>query len=195
VGRCEAVQADPIKPKLKPLGTKRLKLKCDEPLLDLAFNLNLRRYIVGAEAGSWLARAARVHAELQGTNHPATSNARRLAGMADEEEEDEDEEEEEEEEGLEEQEDEGDEQEGLEDDGWSGASEEEDGAEGEAGEVPVGEAAAAAEVGANARGRWGQVGSTMRSELLANSARAVTSSAPPPESSAPGGPRAACTIQ
>jgi len=39
------VQLDPIKPYLKPPGTKRLKLKCDEPLSNIAFNFNLRRHI------------------------------------------------------------------------------------------------------------------------------------------------------
>ena len=39
------MQVDPIKPKLKPPGTERLKLQCDDPLLHFAFNFNLRRYI------------------------------------------------------------------------------------------------------------------------------------------------------
>jgi len=39
-----AVQLDPIKPTLKAPGTKRLKLKSDEPLLKFAFSFNLRRY-------------------------------------------------------------------------------------------------------------------------------------------------------
>jgi len=38
------VQVDPIKPKLKLPGTKRLKLNCDEPPSNFAFNINLRRY-------------------------------------------------------------------------------------------------------------------------------------------------------
>jgi len=38
------VQVDPIKPKLKPPGGKRLKLKCDVLLLNFAFKFNLRRY-------------------------------------------------------------------------------------------------------------------------------------------------------
>jgi hypothetical protein len=41
-----AVQVDPIKPKLKAPGTKRLQLKCDEPLSSSAFKFNLRRYNV-----------------------------------------------------------------------------------------------------------------------------------------------------
>ena len=40
----EAVQVDPIKPKLKAPGTKRLKLEYDTLLLSFAFNFNLRRY-------------------------------------------------------------------------------------------------------------------------------------------------------
>jgi hypothetical protein len=43
------VQVDPMKPKLKPPGTKRLKLNCDIPLSTSAFKLNLRRYIEGLE--------------------------------------------------------------------------------------------------------------------------------------------------
>ena len=41
------MQVDPIKPKLKPPGSKRLKLKCDVPLPNVAFKFNLRRYHVG----------------------------------------------------------------------------------------------------------------------------------------------------
>jgi hypothetical protein len=44
--RGKPVQVDPIKPKLKPPGTKRLKLNCDEPLSSFAFKFNLRRYTV-----------------------------------------------------------------------------------------------------------------------------------------------------
>jgi hypothetical protein len=39
------MQVDPIKPKLTPLGSKRLKLKCDVPLSNIAFKSNLRRCI------------------------------------------------------------------------------------------------------------------------------------------------------
>ena len=42
--RGKAVQVDPIKPTLKPPGTKRLKLKCDVLLSTFAFKFNLRRY-------------------------------------------------------------------------------------------------------------------------------------------------------
>jgi hypothetical protein len=38
------VQVDPIKPTLKPPGTKRLKLKNDATPSKFAFNFNLRRY-------------------------------------------------------------------------------------------------------------------------------------------------------
>ena len=38
-----AVQVDPMKPTLKPPGTKRLKLKCDVPLSSFAFKFNSRR--------------------------------------------------------------------------------------------------------------------------------------------------------
>ena len=43
-----AVQLEPMKPMLKPPGTKRLKLSFDEPLSNVALNLNVRRY---AQAG------------------------------------------------------------------------------------------------------------------------------------------------
>jgi hypothetical protein len=38
------VQVDPIKPTLRPPGTKRLKLKYDKPLSSFAYNFNSRRY-------------------------------------------------------------------------------------------------------------------------------------------------------
>ena len=38
------MQVDPIKPKLKPPGSKRLKLKCHTLLSTFAFKVNLRRY-------------------------------------------------------------------------------------------------------------------------------------------------------
>ena len=38
------VPIDPIKPELKPPGTKRLKLKCDALLSTSAFKFKLRRY-------------------------------------------------------------------------------------------------------------------------------------------------------
>jgi len=40
-----AVQVDPIKLKLKPPGTERLRLKCDILLSSSAFKSDLRRYI------------------------------------------------------------------------------------------------------------------------------------------------------
>jgi len=53
--RGRPVQLDPIKPKLKPPGSERLKLKCDVLLSILlqfcfifAFKFNLRRYTVAA---------------------------------------------------------------------------------------------------------------------------------------------------
>jgi len=46
-GRGRAVQVYPIKPKLKPPGTKRLKLNCDVLLSTSAFKINLRRYNEG----------------------------------------------------------------------------------------------------------------------------------------------------
>ena len=41
--RGRAAQADPVKPALKPPGTERLKLKCDDPLSSFGFKFNLRR--------------------------------------------------------------------------------------------------------------------------------------------------------
>jgi len=43
-----AVQVDLIKPKLKLPGTRRLKVKCGEPLSTFAFKFKLRRYRLGA---------------------------------------------------------------------------------------------------------------------------------------------------
>jgi len=42
----KAVQVDPIKPTLKAPGIKLSKLRCGKPLSKLAFNFNLRRYIM-----------------------------------------------------------------------------------------------------------------------------------------------------
>jgi len=42
-----AVQVDPMKTKLKALGTMRLTLKYDEPLSSFAFKFDLRRYSSG----------------------------------------------------------------------------------------------------------------------------------------------------
>jgi hypothetical protein len=48
------VQVDPMKPELKPPGTKRLKLKCDILLSTSAFKFNLRRYTLGGTcARAW----------------------------------------------------------------------------------------------------------------------------------------------
>jgi hypothetical protein len=47
-----AVQVDPIKPTLKAYGTKRLTLKSDEPLSNVAFKFNLRRYSKGCQQRS-----------------------------------------------------------------------------------------------------------------------------------------------
>jgi len=47
----KAVQVDPIKPMLKPPGTKHLILRCDILLSNFAFKFDLRRY-------SWAAMTA-----------------------------------------------------------------------------------------------------------------------------------------
>jgi hypothetical protein len=51
-GHGRAVQVDPVKPTLKPPGTKHLKLKSDKPLSKFAFNFNLRRYTMGSAVGA-----------------------------------------------------------------------------------------------------------------------------------------------
>ena len=42
-----AVQVDPIKPILRPPGSKHLKLNCDVLLSTFAFKFNLRRFSAG----------------------------------------------------------------------------------------------------------------------------------------------------
>ena len=44
------MQVDPIKPMLKPPGTKRLKLKYGKLLSKFAFNFNLRRFTPADDA-------------------------------------------------------------------------------------------------------------------------------------------------
>jgi hypothetical protein len=46
-GGGRAVQVHPIKPVLKAPGSMLLKVRCDEPLSNVAFNFNLRCYSVG----------------------------------------------------------------------------------------------------------------------------------------------------
>ena len=41
------MQIEPIKPELKPPGSKRLKLEYEKPLSNVDLNFNLRRYIKG----------------------------------------------------------------------------------------------------------------------------------------------------
>ena len=53
------MQVHPIQPKLKPPGSKRLKLKCDALLSTFAFKFNLRRYIKA------IRKAARKQARAQ----------------------------------------------------------------------------------------------------------------------------------
>ena len=52
VSRGRAVQVDPMKPKLKPPGTERLKLKCDTVLSSFAFKFDLRRYTAAKTSGT-----------------------------------------------------------------------------------------------------------------------------------------------
>jgi hypothetical protein len=53
-----AVQVDPMKPKLKPPGTKRSKLKCDMLLSTSAFNFNLHHYSQGRTPDSLRRKSA-----------------------------------------------------------------------------------------------------------------------------------------
>ena len=81
------MQVDPttIKPTLKASGTKRLKLKYDEPLPSFAFKFNSRRYTeVEREAGAELAaetarRARRMENQNLAHEAKATELASRLA--------------------------------------------------------------------------------------------------------------------
>ena len=62
------VQVDPIKPRLKAPVNKHLRLKCDEPLSNVAFNFNLCRYNV-------------VKNQMAGLGAPSPEVAGRLGGM------------------------------------------------------------------------------------------------------------------
>jgi hypothetical protein len=59
----EAVQSEPMKPKLKAPGTKRLKLKYENMLSRFAFKCNLRRHVWG----SWSAQRAGAAEARDGT--------------------------------------------------------------------------------------------------------------------------------
>ena len=72
------MQVDPIKPKLKPPYTHRLKPKADELLSNFAFKFNLRRYTVGAAGAGAAAAVELVEAYVeqlfsQGRYAPAVS--------------------------------------------------------------------------------------------------------------------------
>ena len=54
------MQVDPIKPKLKPLGTERLKPNCDILLSTSAFKINLRRYTADMTAETAAKHAQKV---------------------------------------------------------------------------------------------------------------------------------------
>ena len=60
------MQLDPVKPKLKPPGTKRL-IYCDVLLSTSAFKINLRRYN--------LERAEEIKALIDGEKHNADTQA------------------------------------------------------------------------------------------------------------------------
>ena len=63
------MQIDPIKPTLKAPGTKRLKLNFDEPLSNVAFNFNLRRYIMALGTRCLHHRAGAVAASMGKQSH------------------------------------------------------------------------------------------------------------------------------
>jgi len=76
------VQVDSITPNLKPPGTKRLKLICDNPLSKFGFKFNLRRYTKGMlkgvggsvaeeESPEALAAAQKKEDELEHAKHRA----------------------------------------------------------------------------------------------------------------------------
>ena len=77
------MQVDLIKPTLKAPGTKRLKLKYDELLSNVAFKFNLRRYIeeLAAKAHDRAAESATMDADIKklAKVRPHSSNARRAA--------------------------------------------------------------------------------------------------------------------
>ena len=66
-GTGRAVQVDPMKPKLKPPGTKRLKPKCDTLPSISAFKFHLHHYTRATSSGR------------QRTHNPSRSSARRAA--------------------------------------------------------------------------------------------------------------------
>ena len=71
-----AVQVDPIKPKLKPPGTKRLKLKSDDSLSSFGFNFNLRRYTMG-----YIQTPGYADESHSATRSLGSNNATQLAGQ------------------------------------------------------------------------------------------------------------------
>ena len=72
------MQIDPIKPKLKPPGIKRLKLKYDELLSRFAFKFNLRRYIKDDELTWLLAGSLIIDMEGGGASLPFPTDELRL---------------------------------------------------------------------------------------------------------------------
>jgi len=79
LGTCHgrAVQADPIKPTLKALGIKLLKLRYEELLSKIAFKFNLRRYTMAARAAATAARSPAARspaAEFPATRSPAAAS-------------------------------------------------------------------------------------------------------------------------
>jgi hypothetical protein len=80
------VQVDSIKPKLKPPGTKRLKLNCETLLSTSAFNFNLRRYnkasVAAVDNADIIAAAAAVSAGAKAAIPPPPTSLAEAATTA-----------------------------------------------------------------------------------------------------------------
>jgi hypothetical protein len=72
-GRGGAVQVDPMNPKLKPPGIKRLKLEYDGQLSTFGFNISLRRCNEGEEESSSEVRRCRMTASKPVSKAPIVS--------------------------------------------------------------------------------------------------------------------------
>ena len=80
------MQVDSIKPKLKPPGTKRLKLNCETLLSTSAFNFNLRRYnkasVAAVDNADIIAAAAAVSAGAKAAIPPPPTSLAEAATTA-----------------------------------------------------------------------------------------------------------------
>ena len=85
------MQVEPIKPSLKALGTKRLKLKSDESPSNFAFKFNLRRFTKSVPVGAKTPRKpglnpkateAQAAADFAAITTPAAATAALTAAVA-----------------------------------------------------------------------------------------------------------------